>query len=193
MTPVFASLVWEFFTFVFRDLFFPFYRFRYGESESLGKKIQIKFLKKFYLATKTPFFDVFKKTSVWDEFLSFRTAIFWYVVPEKNNILYILSEFCQLAYSRVYLRRNFYDFCNFRTNFSKYFSIVFETDFFRYNRFRYGEYEYVKKKTEIKLLKKFYLGSKTSKSDVFVPKQIFLRNSIAIFSSSDSDSPYQNL
>ena len=64
VTTVFASLVWEFFTFVFRDLFFPFYRFRYGESESLGEKIQIKFLKKFYLGSITPFFDVFTKMSV---------------------------------------------------------------------------------------------------------------------------------
>ena len=150
--------------------FFQSYRFRYGESEFLDEKIEIEFLKKFYLATKTPFFDVFKKTSVWDEFLSFRTAIFWYVVPEKNNILYILSEFCQLAYFRVNLRRNFCDFCNFQTNFSRYFPIVFQNLFFHFNRFRYGEYEYEKKKIRIKFLKKIHLGAKTSKSGVFVPK-----------------------
>ena len=84
-------------------------------------------------------------------------------------------------------------FATFGPIFRSIFQSFLKRIFFRYNRFRYGEYEYVKKKTEIKLLKKFYLGSKTSKSDVFVHKQNFLRNSISIFSSSDSDSPYQNL
>ena len=59
VTQDFASFVWEFFTFVFRDLFFPFYRFWYGESEFLGEKIEIELLKNFYLGTKTPDFDVF--------------------------------------------------------------------------------------------------------------------------------------
>ena len=48
-----------FFSFVFRNLFFPYYRFWYGESESLDEKIEIEFLKNFYLGTKTPDFDVF--------------------------------------------------------------------------------------------------------------------------------------
>ena len=55
--------------------------------------------------------------------------------------------------------------------FRRIFPSFFGTDFFRRNRFRYGEYEYEKKKMEIKFLKNFYLGAKTSKSGVFVPKE----------------------
>ena len=44
----------------FETVFFQFYRFWYGGSESHDEKIEIEFLKKFYLGTKTLDFDVFE-------------------------------------------------------------------------------------------------------------------------------------
>ena len=55
----FSDTIFVVFFIRFSKSFFPYYRFWYGESESLDEKIEIEFLKNFYLGTKKPDFDVF--------------------------------------------------------------------------------------------------------------------------------------